>query len=197
MQKRHRIFIAINLPSDIKRVLARQEQKFADLPATWTPEENLHITLVFLGNLTDIELGEVCVAAKEVAARHQSFEINLQHIGYGPDDKIPFDDTRGKPPKMLWAQGEKSKELSALKTDLQNAFLEKINFTPDIKIFAPHVTLARIGVFAWRTINPEERPEVAQDIDMLFSVESIDVMESEMKRGGPEYTVIESINLNP
>ena len=31
--------------------------------------------------------------------------------------------------------------------------------------------------------------------DFIFSVESIEVMESELKRGGPEYTIIESHEL--
>ncbi len=187
MQKRHKIFIAINLPKDIRRSLARQQQKFPELPAKWTPEENLHITMVFLGDITDVELGEVCMTAKEVASRHEAVDVQLTGIGYGPDEKLP--------PRMLWASGEKSKQLSSLKKDLENAFVEKINFKPDTKIFAPHITLARISAFEWRNINPEERPEVAQAIDVVFTAETIDVMESEMKKGGPAYTIIESIEL--
>lgn len=195
MIKRHKIFLAINLPPDVRKVLARYPQKFPDLPAVWTPQENLHITLVFLGDLTDEELGEAVMAAKETASRHASFEVTLDKVGYGPDMELPFEDAESKPPKMLWASGQKSKELSALKMDLQEAFVEKINFKPDVKIFAPHVTLARIGAMQWRAINPEERPEVQESIDMLFTVESIDVMESEMKKNGPHYTLIESIHL--
>jgi RNA 2',3'-cyclic 3'-phosphodiesterase len=187
MQKRHRTFIAINLPSDIKKYLARYQEKFSLLPAKWTPKDNLHITLLFLGDLTDEQLGEVCVTVKEIAKNHGTFNVVLQHVGYGPDDKIP--------PRMLWVSGEKSKELSLLKTDLQEVLLEKVHFVPDAKAFSPHITLARISAFAWRQINPEERPEVAEAIDMSFTVESIEVMESELKKGGPQYVVIESHQL--
>ena len=48
MQKRHRIFIAINLPNDIKKYLVGFEKKWLDLPAKWVNPENLHITLLFL-----------------------------------------------------------------------------------------------------------------------------------------------------
>jgi len=187
MQKRHRIFIAINLPADVRKFLAKYEQKLPDLPARWTSQQNLHITLVFLGDLTDEELGQACVVAKEIAAQHAAFEINLEKVGYGPDNKIP--------PKMLWASGQKSKELSLLKNDLQDALLEKINFKPEFQSFNPHVTLARITAFVWRQIEPEERSEVSENIDLNFLVESIDVMESELKKGGPEYTVIETLSL--
>ena len=57
MEKRRRIFIAINLPEDIKRELAAYDQKWSDLPVRWTEKENLHITLEFLGYLTDEETG--------------------------------------------------------------------------------------------------------------------------------------------
>ncbi len=189
MQKRHRVFIAINLPKEIKNFLGHYEQKFSELPAKWTLEENLHITLVFLGDLTDVELGEVCIIAKEVAQRHPVLDINLNSIEYGPDGKIP--------PKMLWASGEKSQALMDLKNDLQEALLEKIvNFDPDKKGFAVHVTMARINATAWRQINPEERPEVAEEVNLPFTIETIDVMESEMGRSGPKYSIIESIELN-
>lgn len=184
MQKRHRIFIAINLPEDIKRQLFAYSQKWPELPARWTSKNNLHITLEFLGDLTEEELGEVCVAVKEVAERHNSFSINLNSISYGPDKKIP--------PKMVWVEGEKPDDLIDLKQDLQEYLLERVKFRPENKGFVLHITLARIREWEWKKIEPEERPEINEELDLIFTVESIEVMESELKRGGPEYTVIES-----
>lgn len=187
MKKRHRIFIAINLPGDIKKELSLYQKKWHNLPAKWMSEDNLHITLVFLGDLTDIELGEVCVVIKEVAKNHNSFDINLNKIRYGPDGKVP--------PRMIWASGDKSKQLSSLKKDLENRLSESIRFKPEVRTFSPHITLAMINAFEWRAIEPEERPEVNENIDLSFSVESIDVMESVLKRTGPKYSIIESHDL--
>ena len=36
------------------------------------------------------------------------------------------------------------------------------------------------------------KPEISEDIDLTFTVETIEVMESELKRGGPQYTILES-----
>ncbi len=47
----------------------------------------------------------------------------------------------------------------------------------------------------WKQIEPEERPDVAEEINLNFEVDSIEVMESVLKRGGPEYTVLESYPL--
>lgn len=214
MQKRHRIFIAINLPSDVKKVLSGYEKKWSrsqndrgssiesgpDLPVKWTSAENLHITLVFLGDLTDIELGEVCVTVKEITKNHNSLNVHLYKVDYGPDDKAPTDGANfaeaklrlASRPRFIWAGGEKSKELSLLKKDLQEALLKKVSFMPELRTFSPHITLARINTFSWRQIEPEERPDVNENIDLTFTVESIEIMESELKRGGPQYTVIES-----
>lgn len=187
MNKKHRIFIAINLPNDIKKQLSLYGDKWPELPAKWTTKDNLHITLEFLGDLTDEELGEVCLVAKEVAKRHSSFSVSLSNVLYGPPKKIP--------PRMVWAEGEKSDDLSDLKEDLQEYLLEKIAFRPEGKGFVPHITLARINEWEWKKIEPEERPEVEENIDFIFTVESIEVMESELKKGGPQYTVIESHSL--
>ena len=187
MNKRHRIFIAINLPSDIRKNLSNYEKKWSELPAKWVSAENLHITLVFLGDLTDLELGEVCMAVKEIVNKHHSLDVHLNRVSYGPNEKIP--------PRFIWAGGEKSKKLSSLKKDLQDLLLEKINFIPELRAFSPHITLARISTFSWKQIEPEERPDVNENIDLNFTVESIEIMESELKKGGPRYTIIEGYQL--
>lgn len=231
MYNRHRIFIAINLPFEIKQELVKYQKKWNDFPAKWVSEDNLHITLVFLGDLTDLELGEVCVITKEITQKFKSFDINLTNISYGPASNASRSNAgwpEGKiPPKMIWAMGDppshkasdgqrKSKELSLLKKDLEESLGEKIhpvkyreavispkeklfnrvNFLKENREFRPHITLARVNAFDWRSIEVEERPEIEENIDLMFTVESIDVMESELKRGGPQYTVIESFSLS-
>lgn len=187
MEKRHRIFIAINLPEEIKKDLSKYQERWLELPAKWTSKDNLHITLEFLGHLTDLELAEVCSVVGEVAKNHKPFSINLTNILYAPLKKMP--------PKMIWAQGEKVEELAELRNDLEEYLLEKINFRAEGRGFVPHVTLARISEFLFRQIEPEERPEVVENIDLTFYVESIEVMESELTRQGPRYTIIESHQL--
>lgn len=172
MEKRHRIFVAINLPYEIKKELFSYSEKWNELPAKWTAKDNLHITLEFLGALTDEEIGEVCVIVKQVSERHKSFSLNLNQVLYGPPKKMP--------PKMVWAEGKKSKELTELRQDLENSLTEKVAFVPENRTFAPHITLARISAWGFKAIEPEERPEINENIDLAFTVESIEVMESEM-----------------
>jgi len=187
MEKRHRVFIAINFPADIKRELFTYSEKWPELQAKWTVRDNLHITLQFLGDLTDQEVGEVCTAVKEVSEKQKCFSLNINKIVYGPIEKSP--------PKFVWAMGEKSKELSALREDLEKTLTGRVTFIPENRTLAPHITLARINAWAWKGIEPEERPEISENIDLLFTVESIEVMESVLKKGGPQYTILESHEL--
>ena len=162
---RHRIFIAINLPEDIKQKLADYQSKWPELPVRWTKKDNLHITLEFLGYLSDEEILKVCQDTRGLASKHGSFSITLNKICYGPPKKIP--------PRMVWVVGEKIEELN----------------------FSPHITLGRIKAWEFRKIEPEERPQVDEEINLTFEVNSLEVMESVLKRGGPTYTILESYPL--
>ena len=184
---RHRVFVAVNLPGDIKKEIAELRMQWPELPARWTGKDNLHITLAFLGYISDEELLKTCETAKRVALKHASLTVNLNKILYGPPRKIP--------PRMVWVEGEKSPELSVLKEDLERSLSGEVHFSSENRSFSPHITLARIKTWEWRRLEPEERPEVNMDINLSFDVSSIEVMESRLKRGGPEYAILESIYL--
>lgn len=161
----HRTFIAINLPENIKNKLVECQGKWPDLPVRWTKKENMHITMEFLGYLIDEELIEICQKVKKTASEKEAFSVRLNKICYGPPGK--------KLPRMIWVTAERIKEFN----------------------LSPHITLGRIKTWEFRQIEPEERPEVNEEIDLSFEVNSIEIMESRLKRGGPEYTILESCPL--
>jgi len=203
---RHRIFIAINLPEEIKQELEKFQSQWPELPVRWVKPENLHITLAFLGYLADEELVEVLKIAREIAKRNNPFSINLIKICYGPPKKMPYSKTEsltGRPasggnrlPRMVWVEGEKSKELANLKNDLEKSLLESVHFSQENRAFSPHITLGRIKQWEFRQIEPEERPIVNEEISLSFEVNSIEVMESKLKKEGAEYTNLESVPLS-
>ncbi len=199
---KHRIFIAINLPENVRKKLEDYQRKWPELPIRWTKSYNLHVTLVFLGYLSDEEILEVCNVTREVASQNSQFSINLKKIIYGPPQKTP--------PRMIWVEGEKNIELGKLQKDLNNSFSGLSQSEPqrdrkegiffELKsrkggALAPHITLGRLKSWEFRAIEPESRPEVNEEIDLNFEVNSIDVMESELKKGGPNYTLLESCPL--
>ena len=93
---------------------------------------------------------------------------------------------------MIWAKGAISKELLSLQKDLAKT----LGYQDDHPFFL-HITLARLNIWEFRKLEPEERPNVQEEISLTIPVSSLQVMESKLKRTGAEYSVIESIPLSP
>lgn len=187
--KPHRIFIAINLPNKIKSELLGYKEKWPDLPARWTSQENLHLTLAFLGNTSETELQALLEIVKRVGERHSSFELQIMRMQYGPTPKNP---------RMIWAYLKKSQELGNVQKDLEEelANAKQISYQPEKRAYAPHLTLARLKTFELQRMELEELPEVNEELSLAFQSTSIELMESKLKRSGAEYTILQTIPLS-
>lgn len=187
--KKHRVFIAISLPQNIKKQLVSYERRWPELPIKWTNPDNLHITLVFLGLCSDDEIFEVCNIVKSAASNNYSFKVVLNRIAY--------DSSGSKIPRMVWVTGEKSQGLSFLRNDLEKSLMGSniLNVGSENKTFFPHITLGRIRSWEFRRFDLDERPVVDNDILLDFKVDFVDIVESRLRRNGPEYTVLKSYRL--
>jgi len=99
---------------------------------------------------------------------------------------------------MIWAGGPVSEDLGALQKDLESELYEFSGgeYERDREYgFRPHITMARIEQFGIKRMDPEEVPAIDEKMERTFMVETIEVMESEIRRSGPVYTVLESIKL--
>jgi len=187
---RKRVFVAINLPEKIKMKLVSYQEKTSDLFSQesdfvrWAKKDDLHIIVAFIGSVSDEGILEICETIKEVAKKQEPFLIDLNKITYGP--LFSTEKNLKKPPRMIWAMGEKSTELAFLKNELEKSSSKPIS---------PHITLGRIKAWQFNKIDTEERPDVLREISLGFEVLSIDLMESELKRGGSHYTILENFPL--
>jgi len=183
-----RIFLAINIPESLKEEMLQVQNTLPEIPCTWTSKENLHFTLVFLGNTSDKELEEVLALAKGVGKRHTKFSIKLSKIVYGP---LKSPESNLLVPRMIWAMGHTPKALLPLQKDLERAFSAStiLHFTPEKHPYTLHLTLARLNRFELQTMEQDELPIVEEEISWDVPVDSFEVMESYLKRGGAEYSV--------
>jgi 2'-5' RNA ligase len=183
-----RVFIAINLPENLKEKLAKFEKNFPELPAKWVKKENLHLTLVFLGYLKDFHLEKVKEVVKEVGKNFSPFFVSLKRVCFGPP--------KTSPPRLVWVELEKNEVLEDLVKKLQEKLKEnKIPFVVEEREFLPHITLARIRKWEFQRMDLEERPRINEIIKESFEVKSIEIMESHLKRSGAEYTPLYSVEL--
>lgn len=181
----HRLFIAINIPERIKNRFEDYENKWPELPAKWTKPENLHITLLFLGNVAEGDIPTVLTVVKYLARKYQPFFLKLNKISYGPPKKIP--------PRMVWILAEKNPVLEQLKNEIEKGLAENnVTFQIEDRGFTPHITFARMNAWELREMEQEEVPQIDEDISYDFEVKSMEVMESEMKKFGAKYEVLAS-----
>jgi RNA 2',3'-cyclic 3'-phosphodiesterase len=125
-----RLFVGIGLPEDIR---ARLSGLCGGVPgARWVPPENMHLTLRFIGEVSEGEAEDIHHAL--VSIRTRRFDISIAGVGYF--------DTAGEV-RALWARVEKSPELLALHARVESA-LVRMGLEPEERRFTPHITLARL-----------------------------------------------------
>lgn len=129
-----RTFIAISLSDEIKDSLERAQQAAAELcrKGRYTPKENFHVTLHFLGEIQPHEVDDVVQAMMETARSNRPFTLHLEGLGFFP---------RGKE-GVLWAGVETNVGLQRLHRHLQTN-LGREGFPREKRGLRPHITLGR------------------------------------------------------
>lgn len=175
-----RIFIAINLPYNIKNALLANRKRWRHLDVRWTNPENMHITVEFLGNLDRQELSKVLKAVQGAVLKTEPFDLYLDKIVLGPNQIQA---------NMFWATVSLNGSIMKLKNLVQNN-LELCGFMGEKREFKPHITLARAKG------NQLKGKQTNIPLgNMKIRVESVEVMESQLHLGGTRYKVVESFKL--
>ena len=187
-----RLFIAINLPENVKREIKNIiSETELDADARWTPPENWHLTLTFLGYQPDENIPRITEAIqstiKNCAGTLKSTEIVFEKLSLAPAEKQP---------RMIWLSGDKetSKNLSIIKNELDNLLNENgVKFKIEHRNFNSHITLARFEPLAKSEIENIKLPAVEK---LNFRAKSLDLMESHLKRSGAEYEILTSLTFS-
>ncbi len=125
-----RLFVGIDLPHDLRVALAGLR---TSLPgARWVQEENLHLTLRFVGEVTPNQAEDVDLAL--AALRGKRFPLTLSALGTH---------TRNGREIALWVGAERSPALEHLQAKVETA-LQRAGLPPERRRFMPHVTVARL-----------------------------------------------------
>ena len=172
-----RLFIAINFPPEIKVAMAaiRDVIKHTALCGNFTFDENLHLTLVFLGEC-DFRQTETI---KSVIAETQfpEFTLVLEKAGYFKRDSG----------NTWWIGLSENKSLLDLQAGLTKR-LQQSGFPLVNRRYVPHVTIGREVKMRAGFVHPEI-PKAA------FNVTNIELMKSERINGKLTYMPVYSKNV--
>ncbi len=157
-----RLFIAVNLSASMKAALINAQNEMYDggIRGSYTREENLHLTLAFIGEVPDAE--PVLDALSGVS--FSPFEMALEGLGCFGD--------------LWWAGMRASPALEALARRIRHALAEHgIPF--DRKRFSPHITLIRKARGQMPGIQLE---------NAAMTVDAFSLMRSDRGRNGMIYS---------
>jgi len=177
-----RAFIAIDLPESIRAALRSEQASFRSLSpeARWTNPEGIHLTLKFLGEISEAKVKEVCAALKSLD-RFERFTIRVKGFGFFPDARRP---------RVFWAGLEAPASLSQLAEQVDEA-MRGIGFAREERAFRPHLTLARFKV-------PQPQPALQSLLTQQgeqelgnFEVSEFFLFESKLSPHGAEYRKVE------
>jgi len=178
-----RIFIAAYPPAEVVETLAAAARGIEGLPACrWTPAEQVHLTLLFVGEVDPRRVETVIESAERAAAGIESFEL-------APDRLITLPE-RG-PARLLAATAPGSPSLGELAVRLARrlATPRRRGDRIDADRFLPHLTLLRFRA-------PVARFAIDRPIPAApFRVERIAVMRSVLGREGAEHRELREIPL--
>ena len=184
--KKLRLFIAFDLPRPLLDAIAEAAAPLRErLPAArWTPIDNQHVTLKFLGWVPPDDLGRVVTACAGVAARHPAGSLSTSGFGVFPGPHRA---------RVLWVGLEdEGGVLGPLVEDLEAA-MEHLGFERENRSFTPHLTLARFKVP--QRIEPDllgQSPPPAR-----FDLHELVLYRSHLSPKGPRYEAIETFSLRP
>jgi 2'-5' RNA ligase len=124
-----RLFFALWPPAPLQTALAGVAAGLTDAGGSPPHRDDLHLTLVFLGNVSRER--RHCAEQAAARVRGAAVDLTLDRLGHWPRSRI------------LWAAPDTVPEpLTRLVQDLQGA-LQACGFAPEPRPFAPHLTLRR------------------------------------------------------
>ncbi len=178
-----RVFIAIDLPEELKEKIFRIYNKFKFIKAKFVEKENLHITLKFLGELPPNKVNEIKEALRSI--EFDKFRIKIKGLGAFPD----FNNIR-----VLWIGVTDGKDrLLELQRKVE-VVCKKFGFALE-KEYVPHVTIARIK----QVFNREKFSEIIDELKNIdfgyFEVKEFKLKQSILRPQGPLYLDIEKYSL--
>jgi 2'-5' RNA ligase len=186
---RLRTFIAVDIGKAIReRAVALQETlACAGTDVKWVERENLHVTMLFLGEVDERAVPDVCRVVADCCGQQAPFPMSVEKVGCFPNPRRP---------RVLWiGVGEGTQELCALHDALEPPLMELGCYRREERQYTPHITLGRV-----KSDHPTEKLAAALAKQAGWqggetTVRELLVLSSELRPQGPMYTVLSRAKL--
>lgn len=177
-----RLFVACDVPDGIRRMLSSAGKMLSPACAKvkWVEEENMHLTVKFLGDVSDRDVP----AVKEALAGVPFSPLVCRVSGFGA-----FPDTQR--PRVIWAGLEPGKVIAELHDEVESAL--NVLGIPKDRDFSPHLTMGRVRDVS----DPSVFPEFFRYLESLaneqtFRMDALHLRKSVLMPSGPVYSDVAS-----
>ena len=178
-----RIFIALDIPAGVRARLTEYMGRARPLApeARWARVEGLHVTLKFVGHVSDERVEQIKTALALIKAL--PFEVKFTGVGFFPNPNAA---------RVFWAGVDGGDHLPLLASTI-DAALERLDFPRETKPYHPHLTLARTSSRPLRELRPlldDPPPQFG-----TMTAREFFLYQSQPQKGGSKYTKLERFAL--
>ncbi|MFW6071055.1 MAG: RNA 2',3'-cyclic phosphodiesterase [Candidatus Bipolaricaulota bacterium] len=184
-----RTFFCLELPEDVKdKINGIRKDIKGPAYVKWVSQENLHITLKFLGEVEENQVSTIKERTEGAAVRSSPFGVDLDRLGGFPH--LGF-------PKVIWlGSNSPPDDIYRLHEDLEES-LFGLGFEKEDRDYVPHVTLGRTKEDEDSRIERlgENLKNLDFDSSWRVPIGRLTMMKSELRSDGPVYTPLFRVEL--
>lgn len=191
-----RAFIAIELSNEIRGSLAQIEShlKYSGADVKWVEKDNIHLTLKFLGEITEEKSEKIKYILDEIAKQTKPFELSLKISKEGPGPFLGAFPNLDHP-RVIWVGLDKGAAESRLVAEKVDDALLKIGFQKESRPFAAHLTIGRVRSPKNKEALKEKLSNLQFKAYSLQLIDAITLFQSSLTPKGPIYTKIHESKL--
>jgi 2'-5' RNA ligase len=178
-----RIFLAINPPEDVRAAVWESAARLREVTTgvAWVAEPKIHLTLKFIGEISETRVVPLVEAMRELARTHAAPMVQLRSIGAFPSFRRA---------RVVWMGIDQEPRLELLHHDVEVA-CDKLGHDLDGRPYRPHLTLGRVR----QPLGDEELKLLRGTAKRIrfsnqFFARTIDVMQSVPGPAGSKYAVV-------
>ena len=177
-----RSFLAFELPVDIKRIImaVSEDLRRLSLNVRWVNVTNIHLTVVFMGDVQEGQIGPIQEIVKDICKGYGPFSIAIKGIGL-------FGGRRN--PRVLWIGLDGAIDrMACFRDDLQEG-LKSFGIKEEKRRFKPHLTLGRFRKGARAGTHLDDLLSRYHDLTSPDCIiEELVLFKSDLKPGGAVYS---------
>ena len=189
-----RAFLASEVPTPfqdaIQAATTGLRKNLGDDLIRWVPVHNVHLTLIFLGDISSSSLDLIKQMMTVEAAQVRAFEIQIEGLGSYPNPRRP---------RVLWVGLNAPVALTYLQHALEAA-AARLGYAPEDREISPHLTIGRVR----QNVSAADQQKIRTALENTkvgnlgtVCVNGVHLFKSDLQPTGSLYTKLFSAPLLP